>query len=69
MIIDVTGIPLIPGNRGKDCPGSWEYAGLDCCCNECDYMMCCLDTHDTMECGICEDKDCPHSAKCNDGKG
>ena len=26
MIIDVTGLVLIPGNCGNDCPGSWEYA-------------------------------------------
>ena len=69
MIIDVTGIPLVPGNCGKDCPGSWEYARLNCCCDECDYMMCCLETHDPMECVTCDDKECPHSPKCNDDKG
>ena len=38
MIIDVSGIKLIPGNRGKECPGSWEFADWDCCCDECDYI-------------------------------
>ena len=69
MIIDVTGIPLVPGNYGNDCPGSWEHAGLNCCCDECDYMMCCLETHDPMECETCEDKECPRSPKCNEDIG
>lgn len=59
MIIDITGIVLIPGNCGKDCPGSWELAGYDCCCDECDYMLCCLENHDAQECLQCGDKDCP----------
>ena len=43
MIIDVTGTILIPGNCGSDCPGC---SGWNCCCDECDYMLCCLETHD-----------------------
>ncbi len=66
MIIDVTGIPLIPGNCGKDCPGSWEYAGLNCCCDECDYIMCCQDAHTAEECQICSDQHCPHSPHCSE---
>ena len=69
MIIDVTGIPLVPGNWGKDCPGSWEYAGLNCCCDECDYMLCCLGTHNQAECVVCDDRYCPRSPKCNDHGG
>ena len=65
MIIDVTGITLVPGNCGKDCPGSWEYAGLNCCCDECDYIMCCQDTHDPAECRVCTDRNCPHSPNCS----
>ena len=61
MIIDVTGIELIPGNCGRDCPGRYEAAGLNCCCNECDYMICCLETHDPEECINCRDQDCPHA--------
>ena len=49
MIIDVTGITLIPGNSGNECPGNWEFAGLNCCCDECDDMMCCLENHDPKE--------------------
>lgn len=59
MIIDVTGIILIPGNQGNACPGSWEHAGLDCCCDECDYLMCCQDTHDPNLCLTCTDPRLP----------
>ena len=62
MIIDVTGIPIIPGNQGKDCPGNWSSAGWNCCCDECDYMICFLDTHDPKECESCTDQDCPRSS-------
>ena len=45
--IDVTGIKLTPGNEGKDCLGNgfhYDENGnkIECCCNECDYMMKCL---------------------------
>jgi len=70
MIIDITGIELIPGNRGRYCYGNGQhYDGdgnvLECCCDECDYMMCCLDDHDMNECKSCVDKNCPHSLGIN----
>ena len=34
MIIDITGIELIPGNGGKDCPGNGENG------NECVHLKC-----------------------------
>ena len=45
--MDVTGIKLTPGNGGKDCLGNGEYYDengilIECCCNECDYMVECL---------------------------
>ena len=64
MITDVTGIPLIPGNCGNECPGSWENAGFNFCCDECDYLMCCLESHDPKKCLICKDTDCPRSPSC-----
>ena len=60
MIIDVTGIELIPGNCGRDCPGNGMTEN-ECCCDECDYMMCCLDTHDSEKCKTCNDTRCPRS--------
>ena len=61
MIIDITGTILIPGNQGKDCPGNGEHPEVDCCCDECDYMLCCLDRHKSSECKSCTDRDCPRS--------
>lgn len=61
MIIDITGTILIPGNRGKDCPGNGENDGYECCCNECDYMLCCLEEYKLEECSTCKDIYCPHS--------
>ena len=47
MIIDITGIELIPGNSGKDCPGNGEHYDengelIECCCDECDFYLCCI---------------------------
>ena len=64
MIIDVTGIELIPGNNGEDCPGNGEHIDnngkvIECCCDECDYLICCLETHNQEYCKICSDFKCP----------
>lgn len=61
MITDITGTTLTPGNSGKDCPGNGEYADIECCCDECDYTLCCLDTQDDGDCLRCTDQLCPHS--------
>ena len=42
MITDITGTELIPGNCGLNCPGNGFQEEHPCCCDECDYMMCCL---------------------------
>ncbi len=51
MIIDVTGIILILENMDKDCMGNGEHFDkkgnlLECCCDGCDYFICCTDMHD-----------------------
>ena len=61
MIKDVSGICLTPGNFGKDCLGNGEHiykfgGKIMCCCDECDYLICCLFVTDCIEC--C-DNDCP----------
>ena len=61
MIIDVTGTILIPGNRGNECPGNGAAPTIECCCDECDYMLCCLDTADPSLCSTCKDSDCPRT--------
>ena len=59
MIIDVTGIELIPGNHGKDCPGNGMCHALVCCCDECDYVRCCIGEDFPGICRACDDRDCP----------
>lgn len=66
MIIDVTGTILIPGNDGKDCPGNGEHfdengEGIEICCDECDYYVCCLPEFDMNNCKECLDKECPRA--------
>ena len=66
MILDITGIELIPGNKGKDCPGNGNHMDksgnlIECCCDECDYMICCHG--DTAElCNKCSDDMCPRAS-------
>ena len=58
MIVDVTGIILTPGNGGRDCLGNGEFPGIECCCDECDYMLCCL-ADGKEDCLHCKDLECP----------
>ncbi len=62
MIIDITGTHLIPGNGGRDCPGNGLHPGIECCCEECDYLICC--TGEVM-CSICRDNRCPNACRDN----
>lgn len=59
MIIDVTGAVLVPGNFGVDCLGNGEGREIECCCEECDYMLCCIDEKWYARCGTCGNRDCP----------
>lgn len=59
MIVDITGVILVPGNQGKDCPGNGEDPDAECCCNECDYLLCCVDEKYPDPCSGCTDRDCP----------
>ena len=61
MIEDVSGILLIPGKQGRDCPGSGESLLAECCCDECAYYICCMDGHDETECIVCLDQNCPRA--------
>ena len=61
MITDVTGIILIPGNQGENCPGNGANPAIECCCDECDYMLCCLEDDGSDRCIQCRDRECPHS--------
>ena len=66
MVLDTTGAILVPGNLGKDCPCNGKNPATECCCDECDYMLCCLESHDPSECSYCSDTDCPHSPNCSE---
>ena len=66
MIIDVTGIELTP--KSGNCLGDGRHFDengtlIECCCDECDYLMCCTDTFLTTSCEECEDAYCPHVGK------
>ena len=74
MIIDVTGIELNPGNGGIDCLGNGEHFDkngepIECCCDECDYMICCLLMEDFTECNQCDDEYCPRVLQVKKQKG
>ena len=64
MIIDITNTQLIPGNLGKDCPGNGRHEDIECCCDECDYMLCCQEDHLPELCLTCRDSECPRSSRC-----
>ncbi len=49
---DITGTPIIPGNGGRDCPGNGLHRDeqgniIECCCDECDHLMCCVGWEDS----------------------
>ncbi len=61
MIIDVTGVLLTPEDNGENCMGNGEHYDqngnlIEICCDECDYMLCCIEN----ACLSCKNKkDCP----------
>lgn len=64
MFIDVTGIELTPGNNGLDCLGDGQHKDedgnvIECCCDECNFLMCCLSEHTQEECISCKEEECP----------
>ena len=65
MIADPTGVMLVPGNHGKDCPGNGQHTddagnALECCCDECDYWQCCAEDASPL-CHFCHDAVCPRA--------
>lgn len=52
-------IKLMPGNEGKDCPGNGTVHGIECQCDECDYLMCCVPEYSPDECEECNIDYCP----------
>ena len=54
------GFEYVPGNGGKDCPGDGRHRDkrgkiIECCCDECDFLICCLEGSSCDNCEIdCE---------------
>lgn len=42
-------LPLTPGFHGEDCLGNGLYEGVECCCDECDYYLCCFSDWKEMQ--------------------
>ena len=68
MIKDITGIILFPGNQGINCKGNGLHRDskgrlIECCCDECDYLICCTTKDYKSLCALCEDKLCPRNIK------
>ena len=66
MIDWATGTTLVPGNGGKNCPGNGETKDangdlLECCCEECDYYLCCMDENIEQRCLNCSDYECEYN--------
>ncbi len=66
MIIDITGTVLTPSKNGKDCLGNGQHYDsqdrkIACCCDECDYMLCCWNTPAPKQCATCTDTNCPQN--------
>ena len=54
LIIDGTGTILTPGDEGRNCRGNgthynWRNKVIECCCDECDYMMCCIKENNMLK--------------------
>jgi len=71
MIVEENGLILMPGNGGADCPAnglgvtsSGEH--IECCCDECDYGMCCYAPWYGNPCEECDDVFCPRSPCCDE---
>ncbi|MBO5021695.1 MAG: hypothetical protein J6J13_05330 [Clostridia bacterium] len=70
MIIDATGVVLLPGRNGQDCLGNGLQRNekgeiIECCCDECNYMICCTELFDPQKCETCSARECPRNKKHN----
>ena len=66
--MDGSKIELMPGNFGRDCMGNGEHFNeegerIECLCDECDYMICCLVMKGYDNCDDCKALICPRKQK------
>ena len=57
------GFEYIPGNGGKDCPGDGLHRDkrgkiIECCCDECDFLICCIEG---FKCDNCGEYECEYN--------
>ncbi len=72
-IIDITGTVLTPGNSGINCRGNGEHFDwlgnpIEACCDECDYLLCCIESYPSNACQNCTDQMYPRSINTNSQK-
>ncbi len=63
MITDITGMVLTPGNNGLDCLGNGNHTRTDgslieCCCDECNFLVCCTLNPNNILCQTCTNIQC-----------
>jgi len=59
---------LTPGNNGENCRFNGNCKNIfgktiECCCDECDYLMCCLPEKYAKSCENCSGGSCPRGGK------
>lgn len=52
-------IEIMPGNEGRDCPGNGRNKEIECMCDECDFLMCCIPEYSPDGCEGCTYEHCP----------
>ena len=68
IIIGSSGYKLTPGNNGESCICNGKSKNIfgrkiESCCDECDYLMCCLPEEYAKSCENCSDGSCPRCGK------
>ena len=63
-------IKLTPGNFGRDClynGMNFDNKGriIECCCDECDFLICCVENIRDEDCLGCVTAKCPNRQKVN----
>ena len=56
----------VPGNGGRDCPGDGRHKDafgnlIECQCDECDFLLCCIDDDFEKDCTDCREYECKHN--------
>ena len=69
MIKDINEIVVISGNKGKDCPCNGEHTDergvlIECRCDECDHLICCITERRSEKCKYCKNYDCIRKKRC-----